>query len=93
MYQQQPHQSVGQGLLILVEVHEVFIVSCRRKNFECGEHSEQEASGVTCTGYTQTHVSEVHQVLIRKKKLVAEAIDVTGVSWYEYEKEHIFTGN
>lgn len=45
----QPHQSVGHGLLMLVEVHEVFVVSCGGKNSECWEHGEQEAPGVACT--------------------------------------------
>ena len=43
------HQSVGHGLLILVEVHEVLVVACCCINSQFGEHSEQEASGVACT--------------------------------------------
>jgi len=50
------HQPIGHGLLVLVEVHEVFVVSCCCINSQSGEHSEQEASGVTCT-HTQIYKS------------------------------------
>lgn len=89
----QPHQSIRHGLLVLVEVHEVLIVSCRREDSECGEHGEQEASGVTCTQLKHTHTSGVHSIFRRKSNLVAEAINIPSVSWYKQEKDNISTGH
>lgn len=43
-----PHQPVGHGLLVLVQVHEVFVVSCCRVNPHRGDNREQETPGVTC---------------------------------------------
>lgn len=43
-----PHQPVGHRLLMLVQVHEMVVVSGGGENSECGENGEQEASGVAC---------------------------------------------
>lgn len=54
------HQSIWHGLLILVEVHKVLVVSCGCINSQSGEHSEQEASGVTCT-HTYTNYKDLSE--------------------------------
>lgn len=80
---QEPHQSVGHGLLVLVQVHEVIVVSCGGKDPEFGGHSEQEAPGVTCT---QTHNSLVPHINTKKQNpncSVAEACEGSGCFYFE----------
>ena len=39
------HQTVGQSLGILLQVHEVVIVACGKEDSHCGQQGKQEAAG------------------------------------------------
>lgn len=44
-----PHQAVGHGLLVLVEVHEVLVVARSGVHAQARVHRKEEAPGVTCS--------------------------------------------
>ena len=62
-----PHQSVGHGLLSMVQIHVMLVVADAGVHTHAGEYGEEEAPGVSCLGkatqttlFTTKHSPHMH---------------------------------